>query len=287
MLERKSRCFSAISGLTFPRPVTRNHERPRHRQSLVLWDRCRRSDPTHPGQRALCVKARPGAHRTSAANWFPISREHIEHAPFRPSSFLIHKRGAFTNVLTGSAGGFQVSLLDYTYHLGKATVAQTVAAFSPGARLPDFELRPENIIDKMKVALAHQHADFDSHPEFSKRYVLQSPDKKPVESFGPEFPDFFRTTPSREEVEHRGSRQELVDLPPREGRERYEHEIVSRPDFHNRKHILLCLRAEEAVRIESVAVAKRVPPLDLDTRAYTANCFRISLPSFCASPKHF
>jgi hypothetical protein len=52
-----------------------------------------------------------------------------------------------------------------------------------GARLPGFELRPENIIDKMKVALAHQHADFDSHPEFSKRYVLQSPDEKPVEKF--------------------------------------------------------------------------------------------------------
>jgi hypothetical protein len=67
-------------------------------------------------------------------------------------------------------------------------------------------------------------------------------------------------------VEHRGSRQELVDLAPREGRERSEHEIVSRADFHDRKHILLRLRAEEAVRIESVAVAKRVPPLDLDTR---------------------
>jgi len=103
--------------------------------------------------------------------------------PSGPSTFLIHKRGAFTNVLTGSAGGFQISLFDYTYRLGKTTVAQTVAAFSQGARLPGFELRPENIIDKMKVALAHQHADFDSHPEFSKRYVLQSPDKKPVEKF--------------------------------------------------------------------------------------------------------
>lgn len=103
--------------------------------------------------------------------------------PSGPSTFLIHKRGGFTNVLTGSAGGFQVGLFDYTHRIGKTTVAQTVAAFSQGARLPGFELRPENIIDKMKVALAPQHADFDSHPEFSKRYVLQSPDKKPVEKF--------------------------------------------------------------------------------------------------------
>ena len=47
-------------------------------------------------------------------NWFPISREQIEHAPSGPSTFLIHKRGAFTKVLTASAGGFQVSLFDYT-----------------------------------------------------------------------------------------------------------------------------------------------------------------------------
>ena len=38
--------------------------------------------------------------------------------PFGPSTFLIHKRGAFTNVLTGSAGGFQVSLFDDTYRMG-------------------------------------------------------------------------------------------------------------------------------------------------------------------------
>ncbi len=103
--------------------------------------------------------------------------------PSGPSIFLIHKRGAFTNVLTASAGGFQVGLFDYTHGIGKTTVAQTVAAFSQGAQPSGFELRPEHVIDKMKVALAPQHADFDSHPEFSKRYVLQSPDKKPVEKF--------------------------------------------------------------------------------------------------------
>jgi len=81
----------------------------------------------------------------------------------------------------------------------------------------------------------------------------------------PSFLTFFEQLPPERKWSIEGAGKNF-DLAPREGRERSEHEIVSRADFHDRKHILLCLRAEEAVRIESLAVAKRVPPLDLDTR---------------------
>src|ERR1700675_3022930 len=46
------------------------------------------------------------------------------------TSLLQKTRGKFSNVMTGSAGGLQISLFDYTYPAGKSSVTQTVAAFS-------------------------------------------------------------------------------------------------------------------------------------------------------------
>jgi hypothetical protein len=43
--------------------------------------------------------------------------------------------------------------------------------------LPPFELRPEGILDRMGEAFVHNDIDFDSHPEFSKRYQLRSRDQ--------------------------------------------------------------------------------------------------------------
>jgi hypothetical protein len=93
------------------------------------------------------------------------------------TSLLQRTRGRFSNVMTGSSGGLQISLFDYTYPMGKSSVTQTVAAFSQDQQLPPFALRPENFLDRIGDAIVHNDIDFDSNPEFSKRYLLKSPDE--------------------------------------------------------------------------------------------------------------
>jgi hypothetical protein len=90
---------------------------------------------------------------------------------------LQRARGRFTDAMIGRIGGFQAGVFDYTYGNGKSSVTQTMTCFSQNAELPPFELRPENIFDKIGDAITHNDIDFDSHPEFSRRYHLRSPDE--------------------------------------------------------------------------------------------------------------
>jgi len=98
--------------------------------------------------------------------------------PSQPRISLLQRtRGRFSNVMTGASGGLQISLFDYTYPMGKSSVTQTVACFSQDRQLPPFALRPENFLDRIGDAIVHNDIDFDSNPEFSKRYFLKSPDE--------------------------------------------------------------------------------------------------------------
>jgi hypothetical protein len=97
-------------------------------------------------------------------------------SPQHKMSLLQRTRGRFSNAMIGSAGGLHVSLFDYTYQMGKSTVTQTLASFSQDLHLPSFELRAENIFDRIGDAFVHKDINFDSHPEFSRRYFLRSPD---------------------------------------------------------------------------------------------------------------
>ncbi len=98
-------------------------------------------------------------------------------SPQHKTSLLQRTRGRFSNVMTGSSGGLQISLFDYTYSMGKSSVTQTLAAFSQDQQLPPFALRPENLFDRIGDAIVHNDIDFGSNPEFSKRYLLKSPDE--------------------------------------------------------------------------------------------------------------
>jgi hypothetical protein len=92
-------------------------------------------------------------------------------------SLLQRTRGRFSNAMTGSSGGLQISLFDYTYPAGKSSITQSVAVFSQDHPLPPFALRPENFFDRIGDAIVPSDIDFDSNPEFSKRYLLKSPDE--------------------------------------------------------------------------------------------------------------
>jgi hypothetical protein len=81
----------------------------------------------------------------------PLSASH-------KTSLLQRTRGKFSNVMTGSSGRLEISLFDYTYPRGKGS-------------------GPENFLDRIGDAIVHNDIDFDSNPEFSKRYLLKSPDE--------------------------------------------------------------------------------------------------------------
>ena len=47
-------------------------------------------------------------------------------------------------------------------------------------QLPAFALRPENLFHKIGAAFSYQDIDFDSHPTFSKQYLLQGAEDEAV-----------------------------------------------------------------------------------------------------------
>ena len=96
----------------------------------------------------------------------------------QPKITLLHRtRGRYSNVMRGSTGGLQVSLFDYTYPQGKGSVTVTIASYSRDLPLPPFELHPEGVFDRLGDAIVHNDIDFESHPEFSRRFLLRSPDE--------------------------------------------------------------------------------------------------------------
>lgn len=74
---------------------------------------------------------------------------------------------------------------------------QSVAAFRfPSAALPQFHLAPEHWWNKVGKALGHQAIGFESHPEFSKRYILRGADESAIRNFfQPALVDYFLSLP--------------------------------------------------------------------------------------------
>jgi len=97
--------------------------------------------------------------------------------PLHKTSLLQRTRGRFSNVMVGMAGGLEAIIFDYTYSAGKSSVTQTLACFSQKLPLPPFALKPEGLFDRIGDAFVHNDIDFDSHPVFSNRYALKSPDE--------------------------------------------------------------------------------------------------------------
>lgn len=120
-----------------------------------------------------------------------------------------HKPDDITNVMRGSASGFEVLLYDYHYHVGtggrRQHVRQTIAAFKLPATLPAFELRPENVLHKIGSAFGYQDIDFDSNPEFSDRYLLRGDEVRVRRLFTPALMTFFERLDTEWSVETSGS----------------------------------------------------------------------------------
>jgi hypothetical protein len=107
-------------------------------------------------------------------------------AQLKTALFKRGSAGRPTNVMTGTASGFKMSLFDYSYTIstGKSsnTITQTVATYSQDQSLPLFEMRPEGFFDRVGDLFVHKDIDFDSHPDFSRRYLLRGADEDKMRS---------------------------------------------------------------------------------------------------------
>ena len=85
-------------------------------------------------------------------------------------------------VLVGDVNGVRVTLADYNFHRGttksktKETTLLTIQSNS--LRLPPFALMPSGwLIDSLSSMVGYRDINFDSHPQFSKQYLLRAFDE--------------------------------------------------------------------------------------------------------------
>ena len=119
----------------------------------------------------------------------------------RFDKFMLFKRGRkprVSNLIEGDSGDVKISIFDYRYKFGKHPYRQTVIALqSEQLRLPEFWMRPEMLLDKIGDTLGLQDFDFDSHPEFSKLFVLKGSDEAAIRHyFTPKLLEFFERHPN-------------------------------------------------------------------------------------------
>jgi len=108
---------------------------------------------------------------------------------------------ALSNLLRGKAQDLEVAIFDYRYVTGSGkhrhTWNHSVVCFRfGGTNLPAFSLRPENISHKIGAWFGSQDIDFESHPGFSRRYLLRGNQEKAIrELFNTAVLDFYEAKP--------------------------------------------------------------------------------------------
>ncbi len=92
------------------------------------------------------------------------------------------------NLIEGDSGDVKISIFDYAFVTGSGknstTHNQTVVALQSSLLgCPEFSMRPQGFFDKIGGAMGFQDIDFDTHPEFSKLFVLKGPDEASIRSY--------------------------------------------------------------------------------------------------------
>ena len=110
------------------------------------------------------------------------------------------RRRKSTNMFRGQTEDVDLAIFGYQFTTGhgknQRTHRQTVVSFqSPQLTLPEFELRPEHLFHRIGQAFGYQDIDFESHPVFSKRYLLRGPNEAAIRSlFNSHVLEFFEAT---------------------------------------------------------------------------------------------
>ncbi len=120
----------------------------------------------------------------------------------RFAGFKLFSKGRarkMTNVVLGDSGEVKIAIFDYQYTTGNGKQTRThyqsvVSLESQQIQCPEFSMRPENMLDKIGGAIGLQDIDFETHPVFSKMFVLKSSNEAGIrEYFKPALLEFFET----------------------------------------------------------------------------------------------
>ncbi|RLG15093.1 MAG: hypothetical protein DRN71_02195 [Candidatus Nanohalarchaeota archaeon] len=95
-----------------------------------------------------------------------------------------HSRKAH-NIMKGETNRVHWTVFDYEYTVGYGRHSHTYNLTVASAQLhdlslPKFSLGPESFFDKLGDMIGYKDIDFDSNPEFSKRYLLKGMDESAI-----------------------------------------------------------------------------------------------------------
>lgn len=131
------------------------------------------------------------AHELGLA-WYPAGHPEVE-AALRTFSLCDQGRThKLYNLIHGQTDEAEVALFDFDVTTGsgdeETTHKRTMAWIrSPRLNLPQFSLRPEHFFHKVGKLLGMQDINFEEHPKFSKKYMLQGPDEAAIRAaFSPQ-----------------------------------------------------------------------------------------------------
>jgi hypothetical protein len=90
-----------------------------------------------------------------------------------------------TNLILGETDEVTMGVFDYRYTTGSGknsqTRHQTVAYFrAPDLGLPIFEMKPQHFFHGIGKIFGYQDIDFDTHPRFSKAFLLRGQDEEAI-----------------------------------------------------------------------------------------------------------
>ena len=127
------------------------------------------------------------------------------HGLYQFDNFKLFNRGQrrkASNLIEGDSGEVKISIFDYEFTAGtdkyKTVYKQTIIALrSKRLHFPKFQMRPEMFLDKLGPVMGLQDLDFETHPEFSKLFVLEGSDEASIRDFfTPAVLEFFERHPN-------------------------------------------------------------------------------------------
>lgn len=107
----------------------------------------------------------------------------------------------FKNIIFGQTEDVTLSIFNYRYTVGGGknshTHHQSVCCFqSPQLRLPEFGLSPEHFFHRIGAIFGYQDINFDTHPSFSKQFLLRGPEEDQIRTFfSPTRLEYFESHP--------------------------------------------------------------------------------------------
>ena len=167
----------------------------------------------------------------------PEGHEELHQSLKRFHSATLGPYSTMTNLMYGQREGTDIALFEYEYSRGKNNqIRQTVIWMQRrGTRMTEFSLRPEGVWNQLGGWSGHGDINFESHPGFSRDYLLRGDDEEAIRDlFTEDVLDFYQSHPELI-TEGEGNKllfyREAVLVPPQGIRSFLEETLTVRSSF--------------------------------------------------------